>query len=256
VIKKNSPFIFALLLSLNINAQDSSSTTKKDIDPSKPTNLYTQVNLNLEYQNGKKQNLFGARVNVQYALNPDNLFLVEIPLLYNDATSRFGVGDMRIRYFNAIKRNITKSFIAIAPFADISVPTGSYKNGLGTSSWSLGAGVVFGFILSKKLSLFPGINYVHQTKPNSELIPEESKFTSNGVGFQFNASYVINKQTFLFINPIPVFINTNGSWNSSWTAECSFNRIIVPNKFKMNVGWYPNFTANTNTFRLGGTFFL
>jgi hypothetical protein len=256
VKKASSLFIVVLLISLHVNAQDSSSTTKKDIDPSKPTNLYTQVNLNLEYQNGKVQNLFGARVNVQYALNPDNLFLVEIPFLFNDATAHFGVGDMRIRYFNAIKRNITKSFIAIAPFADISVPTGSYKNGLGTSRWSLGAGVVFGFILSKKLSLFPGINYVHQTKASSELIPEESKFTSNGLGFQFNASYVINKQTFLFVNPIPVFINTNGSWNSSWTAECSFNRIIVPNKFKMNVGWYPNFTANTNTFRLGGTFFL
>jgi hypothetical protein len=36
-------------------------------------------------------------------------------------------------------------------------------------------------------------------------------FTSNGVGFQFNARYLINKQTFLFVNPIPTFINTNGS---------------------------------------------
>jgi hypothetical protein len=245
-------FCFAL----HVHAQDSTSASKKDIDPSKPTNLYTQVNVNLEYQNGKQQNLFGARVNVQYAINPDNLFLIEVPLLYNDKSSSFGIGDMRIRYFNAVKRNITKSFIAIAPFADISAPTGSYKNGLGTSSWSLGAGVVFGFILSKKLSLFPGINYVHVTKPNSDLIPESNKFSSNGVGFQFNASYVINKQTFLFINPIPVFINTNGSWKSSWSTECSFNRIIVPNKFKMNVGWYPNFTADINTFRLGGTFFL
>jgi hypothetical protein len=245
-------FCFAL----HVYAQDSTNASKKDIDPSKPTNLYTQVNVNLEYQNGKQQNLFGARVNVQYAVNPDNLFLIEVPLLYNDRSSNFGIGDMRIRYFNAVKRNITKSFIAIAPFADISAPTGSYKNGLGTSSWSLGAGVVFGFILSKKLSLFPGINYIHITKPNSDLIPESSKFSSNGVGFQFNASYVINKQTFLFINPIPVFINTNGSWKSSWSAECSFNRIIVPNKFKMNVGWYPNFTADINTFRLGGTFFL
>ena len=68
--------ILALLICAQVNAQDSSSASKKDIDPSKPTNLYTQVNLNLEYQNGKQQNLFGARVNVQYALNPDNLFLI------------------------------------------------------------------------------------------------------------------------------------------------------------------------------------
>jgi hypothetical protein len=241
---------------VRVLAQDPPTATKKDIDPSKPTNLYTQVNLNGEYQGGKTQNLFGVRANIQYALNPDNLFLIELPLLNNDLTSKFGVGDMRIRYFNAIKRNITKSFIAIAPFADVSLPTGSFRDGLGNSNWSLAGGVVLGFVVSKKLSLFPGINYVHLTKPGTNLIPEENKFTSNGVGFQFNASYVINKQTFLFVNPIPTFINTNGSWKSIWAAEFSLNRIIKPNKFKMNASWNPNFTNNINVFRLGGTFFL
>lgn len=248
--------LITFCFTLQLLAQEDTGNPKKDIDPSKPTNLYTQVNLNLEYQSGKQQNIYGARVNVQYAINPDNLFLFEIPFLNNDASSRFGVGDLRIRYFNAIKRNISKSFIAIAPFADISAPTGSYKFGLGTSSWSLGAGVVFGFVVSKKISLFPGINYLHITKPNTDLIAETNKFSSNGVGFQFNASYIINKQTFLFINPIPVFINSNGIWKSSWTAETNLNRIIIPNKFKMNFGWFPNFTANIHTFRLGGTIFL
>ena len=236
-------------------AQDTASA-KKEIDPTKPTNLYTQVNGNIEYQAGKSQNLFGMRFNVQYALNPDNLFLIELPFLYNDRTSTFGVGDIRVRYFNVIKRNITPKFIAIAPFADISVPIGSYKNGLGTSSWSLAGGVVFGFIVSKKLSVFPGINYVHITKPGTGLIPEASKFSSNGVGFQFNASYVINKQTFLFVNPIPVFLNSNGKWNDVWAAEVNLNRIVKPNKLKMNIGWFPNFTYKVHTFRLGGTIYL
>ena len=251
-------FLLTCIFTTVVHAQDSTATKQvgKDIDPSKPTNLYTQVNTLLEYQSGKTQNLFGIRTNIQYALNPDNLFLVEIPLLNNDRTSKFGLGDVRVRYFNAVKRNISKSFIAIVPFADISLPTGSFKNGLGTSSWSLAGGVVFGFIVSKKLSLFPGINYVHITKPGTDLIPEANKFSSNGIGFQFNASYVINKQTFLFINPLPTFLNTNGNWKSIWAAEFNLNRIIVPNKFKMNVSWNPNFTANVNTFRLGGTFFL
>jgi len=240
----------------NSFSQDSTKAAKNDIDPSKPTNLYTQVNMNLEYQSGKVQNLYGIRFNVQYAINPDNLFLIELPFLSNDRTSKFGIGDMRVRYYNAIKRNITKSFIAIAPFADISLPTGSYKNGLGTSSWSLAGGVVFGFIVSKKLSLFPGINYVYITKPGTDLIPAASKFASNGLGFQFNASYVINKQTFLFVNPLPTFLNTNGNWKSFWAAEFNLNRIIKPNKFKMNLSWNPNFTTDVNTFRLGGTFFL
>ena len=248
------PLICCSLLVSGLSAQD--STSKKNIDPSKPTNLYTQINTNLEYQAGKTQNLFGLRANVQYAFNPDNLLLVELPFLQNDQTNHFGLGDTRVRYFNAVKRNISKSFIAIAPFADISLPTGSFKNGLGSSSWSLAGGVVFGFIVSKKISLFPGINYVHITKPNTDLIPAASKFSSNGIGFQFNASYVINKKTFLFLNPIPTFLNTNGNWKGIWAAECNLNRIIVPNKFKMNMSWNPNFTNKVNVYRLGATFFL
>ncbi len=246
----------AFILLQSSYAQDSTGAKKAEIDPSKPTNLYTQVNANLEYQVGKTQNLFGVRANVQYAFNPDNLLLIELPFLYNDRTNKFGLGDMRVRYFNAVKRNISKSFIAIAPFADISIPTGSYKNGLGSSSWSLAGGVVFGFIVSKKISLFPGINYVHITKPGTNLIPEINKFSSDGIGFQFNASYVINKQTFLFVNPIPTFLSTNGNWKSIWAAEFNLNRIIKPNKFKMNVSFNPNFTYDVYTFRLGGTFFL
>ena len=103
------------LFTASLSAQDS-LLNKKNIDPSKPTNLYTQVNTNLEYQAGKNQNLFGIRANVQYAFNPDNLLLVELPLLNNDRTSKFGLGDTRVRYFNAIKRNISKSFNAIVPF--------------------------------------------------------------------------------------------------------------------------------------------
>lgn len=237
-------------------AQDNPESTGKEIDPTKPTNLYTQVNTNLEYTSGKNQNIYGARVNVQYAFNPDNLLLVELPLLNNDRTNKFGLGDTRVRYFNAVKRNITSKFIAIAPFVDISIPTGSFENGLGTSSWSLAGGVVAGFIISKKLSIFPGVNYVHLTKPSTDLIPEALKFSSNGFGMQFNASYIINKKTFLFVNPIPTFLSTNGNWKTFWAAEVNLNRIIVPNKFKMNLGWAPNFTNETNTFRFGATVFL
>ena len=229
---------------------------KKEIDPSKPTNLYTQFNANLEFQSSKAQNLYGVRTNIQYAPNSNNLILLELPILYNDHNSKVGLGDIRFRYFNAVKRNISNSFIAIAPFADIGIPTGSFKNGLGTSSWSLAGGVVFGFILSKNLSFFPGINYVHITKPKTNLIPDINKLSSNGIGIQFNASYVINKSTYLFINPNPSFLNTNGTWKTIWASEFNLNKIIMPNRFKMNISFNPNFTYEIYTFRLGGTFFL
>nr|WP_315142818.1 hypothetical protein [uncultured Flavobacterium sp.] len=250
-----SLLIFLSILSFSAKGQET-SVSKQDIDPTKPTNLYTQVNTGLEYQKGKEQNLFGVRANIQYAFNPDNLLLAELPLLYNDRTSKFGMGDMRLRYYTAVKRNISNSFIAIVPFADVSLPTGSFENGLGTSSWSLAGGMVFGFIVSKKLSLFPGLSYVYITEPSADLIPDIAKNSSNGVGLQFNASYVINKSTFLFINPTPTFLNTNGSWNTIWSGEVNLNKIITPNKFKVNAYWSPNFTSDVHIFRIGATLFI
>jgi hypothetical protein len=231
-------------------------TGKKEIDPSNPTNLYTQVNTSFEYQTSKPQNLYGLRINVQKAFNPDNLLFIELPMYYNDRTGKFGQGDMRIRYYSVVKRRITKRFIAIVPFVDIGIPTGLYKNGLGGSVWSFAGGIVGGFVLSKKLSLFPGVSYVHLTKPATGLIADINKFSADGIGLQFNASYKFNKTTFMFINPTPSFINTNGNWKAFWSGDLNLNKIIKPNKLKMNIGWSPNFTARLHTIKLGTTFFL
>ena len=163
---------------------------------------------------------------------------------------------MRIRYFTAVKRNITQRFIAIVPFVDASLPTGSFENGLGTSTWSLAGGVILGFVVSEQLSLFPGISYVHLTKPTTDLIPESAKFSSNGLGLQFNASYVFSKAMYLFVNPTPIFLNTDGNWKTIWGGEVNLNRIIVPSKFKMNAGWSPNFTNEIHVFRVGATIYI
>jgi hypothetical protein len=248
--------LFVFSLSTIAVLSQETTNANKEIDPSNPTNLYTQVNGNFEYQDGKTANLYGIRANVQYAFNPDNLMLVELPFLHNDASNKTGIGDMRVRYFHVAKKGITKRFIAIVPFADVSIPIGNYKNGLGTSSWSLAGGVVGGFILSPKLSLFPGVSYVHITKQNTDLIPEAFKYSSNGIGLQFNASYKFSKNTFMFINPTPTFLNTNGTWKSFWSGDLNLNHIVTPNKFKVNAGWSPNFTTEVQIFRIGATLFI
>ncbi|MEK8180808.1 hypothetical protein WMW71_10705 [Flavobacterium buctense] len=250
-----SLLLASFLFTSTIQAQDTGEG-KKEIDPSNPTNLYTQVNGNLEYQDGKTANLYGLRVNVQYAFNPDNLMLLELPLLHNDLTNKTGFGDMRVRYFHVAKKGITKNFIAIVPFADISIPIGNYENGLGTSSWSLAGGVVGGFIINQKLSLFPGVSYVHITKPSTDVIPEAFKYSSDGIGFQFNASYKFSKSTFMFVNPTPTLLNTNGNWKTFWSGEFNLNHIITPNKFKMNIGCSPNFTNDIYLYKIGATLFI
>ncbi len=245
----------ALALSPGLFAQKG-NIIEQEIDPSKPTNLYTQINTNIEGSFSDQQNLYGLRVNVSYAMDPNNLFLIEAPFLYNDKTEKFGIGDSRFRYFSVVKRNLTEKLMAIAPFVDFTIPLGSYENGLGKSSWSIAVGSVFGIIATKKLALFPGISYVHTTKPTTDLIPDNAKFTGNGIGLQFNASYSFSKNTFLFINPTPTFLSTNSEWKTIWTGELNLNHVFVPNKLKANIFWGPNFTNKINVLRLGATFFL
>jgi len=243
-------FLF-IIFSFSTFAQDTTTIVEpipaeKEIDASKPTNLYTQVNVLPEYQNIKNgSDLYGSRFNIQYAANADNLFIIEVPFLHSMATKKTGLSDLRVRYFSAVKRNITPRLIAFAPFLDITAPTGSVKNGLGSGSWTLSAGAVIGYIVTSKFAVFPGLGYVYLTKTKS-----------SGIGVQLNGSYSFSKRTFMFINPTPSFINANGKWNSIWSGDFSLNRIVVPNKLKLNVSFNPDFTNKIYVYRAGATFYL
>lgn len=247
-----------LLCSLLGFAQDNKTDSVQEVDASNPTNLYTQVNTELEYTSLKNgTNLYGLRSNIQYRFNPDNLILAEIPLLRNDATNKFGLGDIRLRYFTILKREMTaEKFNVIAPFIDITLPTGKFEDGLGTSSFVLSAGSVYGFALSRKVLMFPGLSVIHVTKPSTEFIPDEFKFSSTGILAQANVSIRFNKSWFLFVNPILTYLNTDGEWNENFSGEFNLNHMIIQNKLKANIGYFPNFTNEVSTFRLGTTFYL
>ncbi len=240
-MKKTICIFIALLFFENALAQ------KTEVDASKPTNLYTQLNTVFEYQKRKIDgDVYGARFNMQFSFNPDNLLLMELPLLYNSQTEKFGLSDMRLRYFYAAKRNLSKTFIAIAPYADITLPTGRFSEGLGSSSWALSGGLVVGMVLTQKIALFPGVGYVHITKPKDYI--GQSK---NGVNIQTNMSVKFNERVFMFINPIVTILD-----NTLWSGEFNFNYMAKPNKLKLNIGYYPSFTQDIHTIRTGATFYF
>lgn len=243
-MKKNKIlFILIAFAICNMKAQE----VEIKVDASKPTNLYTQVNTVLEYQSHKfGKDVYGTRINVQKAFNPDNLLLVELPFLYNSGTEKFGLSDMRVRYFYAAKRNLSKTFIAMVPFVDISIPTGKFDNGLGTSRWSFTGGLVMGMVLTKKIALFPGVGYAHITEPNA--YEGES---NNGVNIQTNVSIKFNENFFVFVNPILTIFD-----KSNWSGEFNFNYMAKPNKLKLNLGYYPLFTQDIHTIRTGATFYF
>lgn len=242
MIKLNT--VFFILLSVLFNPVFAQN---EDIDASKPTNLYTQVNTAFEYQNHSScKALYGSRVNIQYTFNPDNLLLAELPLLYNSKTEAFGLSDSRLRYFHVAKRNLSKTVIALAPFADISVPTGKFNNGLGSSSWSISGGMVLGLVLTPKIALFPGLSYVHITAPSAY-----TGDSQNGISMQTNVSLQFNKRAFLFINPVLTLLK-----KTMWSGEFNFNYMAKPNKLKLNIGYYPLFTQEVHTLRAGATFYI
>lgn len=247
--------LFVISLSVlpvaGVTAQDFSSSKK--IDPSNAGNLYTQINTGLEYKHVHgAYNLYGMRVNGQYAFNPNNLLLFEVPVMYNDKTEKFGVSDLRVLYYSAVWRHPKSTFSFLIPFIDVTIPTGSYTHGLGSGRWTFTTGLITGVILNKRVSIFPGLGYIHSTK-NRKDIPGDTR--ANGFSIQTNASVKLSRHSYVFINPIFAYIHSFHAWKANWSGELNYNYMIKPT-FKINARWNPDFTNKSHLYRLGTTFYF
>ena len=208
-------FSFLIILTSFTIAQE------KKIDASKPTNLYTQLYNSLEWQRtGDGTNLYGYRGNISYATkDQSNLVFAEIPILYNDKTTKFGLSDIRLRYFHLFEKDYTKKFDGVwGASVDIFAPTGSFEDGLGTSAWVVAPGILTGLIFSKKIQSFPIVSYQYTSKPTTDIIPDSAK--SDGHGLTFQAITVFNLDTwFLWVTPIFVVPLSGSNKKSNFLLE-------------------------------------
>ena len=243
-----------VLFPVMATAQSDTTATPTEVDASKPTNLYTQVNAQAEGTAAPGGDLGGMRFNVQYAFNPNNLLLAEVPLLYNTGTEKFGLADCRARYFNKFYVNNTARLNTLVAGVDVTLPTGSRADGLGTGSTSIAPTLIAGVMITKSVFAFPGVSYVHVTAP--DLGEGVTSHASKGFGVQTNMSISFSKRAFLFVNPIYTWLRTNDVANDFWSGEFNMNYVVKPSKLKVNAGWFPNFTNEVNTIRLGCTVFL
>ncbi len=206
------PMFFFILLLFFIRTGWTQEGEKK-IDASKPTNLYTQLNNAFEVAKNVNGNyLYGYRASFQLASGDQHhLAFVEIPLLYNDRTSAFGLSDIRVRYFGITHKDYSKTFGGVwAGSIDIFAPTGKFEDGLGTGRWIVAPGLVTGIIFSKKFQTFPIVSYQYMSKPTSSSIPESQKKVRHGMTFQ--AITVLNFNTwFMWITPIYVIPDLSDS---------------------------------------------
>lgn len=134
----------------------------KQKDNSKPTNVYSQLDNTLEYSSTPDYYTLGYNGKVSYAANPDNLLLAEIPLNYTSKTDKFGLSDIRLRYFYIPYRDYTKFVGSFGASLDIYAPTGKFEDGLGSSSWRFSPGVIVGLMANKSgtISFFPSFSYL------------------------------------------------------------------------------------------------
>jgi hypothetical protein len=249
-----SGFILFSIIGL-IPAQDQAA---KEKDNSKPTNVYSQIDNFLEYTSYKTYNTFGYNPKISYTPNEDNALNLEVPFLYSTKTNKFGLSDIRLRYFYIPYRDYSKTFGAFGASMDIIAPTGSYEDGLGSSSWRFSPGFTFGLMLneSRTISAFPVISYIYTTKPATDLIPEDQKEVDHGLNIQVISSFVLSDDAFLLVTPIYDLKDLKDEREDEFIIEIENVFDIARDKYQ--VGWFYRgaFASNSHTFRVFFTVFL
>jgi len=233
----------------------STITWSQEIDASKPTNFYTLLDNTLQLSNSPNQNVFGYRGNLTYAVSEANLILAELPLLYNERTKKFGLGDIRARYFWLPYKDYSKFIGSFGPAIDLFAPTGSYEDGLGTSSWIISPGIMVGLMAEEWIQFFPILSYQYVSKPTTDLIPESQKKSRNGLTFQVLIPVVFSPKFFMQFTPVFSRNDFDDDRSDRFAQEITAAYSFVEN-MQLSGYFRGNFEDETYTYRLGLTVFL
>lgn len=242
--------VILVFASLGLYGQDA------EIDASKPTNFYTQLYNHLEYDSRKSGgDVMGYRAEFMFAPSEAHLILAELPLLYHNGTDKFGIGDFRARYFYLPYKNYDKFIGAFGPSVDIYAPTGSYENGLGSSSWLIQPGVTVGLMAADWIQLFPILSYQYTSKPSSDAIPEAFRKEQHGISFQIIAPIIFSDKFFMQITPIYTASNISDERVDRYIQELIAQYAISP-KLQLSTFYRGVFKDENHTARLALVVFL
>ena len=227
----------------------------QEIDASKPTNFYSFLENTFEYTDGKNGNVYGYRGNLTLAPSDAHLVLAEVPLLYNDRTEKFGIGDLRARYFFLPYKNYDKLLGAFGPSIDVFAPTGSFEDGLGSSSWVLSPGVTVGIMAADWIQFFPIVSYQYASRPvYDNPLPEADKST-HGLTFQVITPVVFSEKFFMQITPIFRMNDLGDARQDRYIQELFASYALTPSM--QLTGFYNgNFTDKIHQVSLGLTIYL
>ena len=229
-----------------ITAQDS---TANHIDPSRPTNLYTRLSNNLEYNFLKNGNrTYGYRGNFVWASkNQAHAVQIELPLLYSTSSGKFGVGDIRLRYNWVPYKDYSKKPGALGFTIDAYLPSGNRDNGLGRGRWIVAPGISTAFVFGN-FSMFPNVSYVY----SSEIIRGKLPVTNNALkGYMLLSSFVYKISKKKYIDCTPFFIKNSYSnaGNDDFIVEGNYLYMLKPNKVQVGCFVRRFFYGNATSIR-------
>lgn len=232
-----------------------SQGVEEEIDASKPTNFYSMLDNTIENTSSPGQNVFGYRGKILYAPSEAHLILGEVPLLYNDRTSKFGMGDVRARYFYLPYKNYDKFVGAFGPSVDVFAPTGNFENGIGSGRWIVSPGLTVGLMAADWIQFFPIVSYQYASKPVYDNPSPEADKSTHGITFQVITPVVFSDKFFMQITPIYRMNDLGDERRDRYVQELFAAYSINP---KMQItGFYSgNFEDEIHQGALGLTIFL
>ena len=227
------------------------TTPTGHIDPSKPTNQYTRLSNNLEYNfltSGKRT--YGYRANFIWASGGHHHSIyTEVPLLYATSSKKFGLSDLRFRYYWVPYKNYNKKPGAFGFAIDCYVPTGKLGDGLGRGRWIFATGLSTAFVFGR-FSTFPYIYYLYSGEIMSDKISAAAKKALNGYIIQSICVYRIDKSSYVDCTPIFMKNSYSNAGKDDFVIEGNYLYMIKQNK--MQVGCFARryFYGNATTVRV------
>lgn len=225
------------------------------IDASKPTNFYSYLNNSLEFISREKNgNLVGYRAGITYSPSERHLILGEVPLQYNIQRGKFGLGDIRARYFYLPYKDYEKFIGAFGPSIDIIAPTGTSSNGIGTGRWIIAPGLATALMFADWVQVFPVLSYQYMSKPvsgDSTVV----KDPINGITLQFISVFALSQKAFVAVTPTFNEHFLAGTSSFSYIQELSFGYMVAP-KGQISAYLKGDFKDNLYQMSVGYTVFF
>lgn len=234
-----------LVCSFAAASQDSSH-----IDPSKPSNLYTRLGNNLEYNFRKGgKNSFGYRANFVWVSGTRaHSIFVEVPFLYATSTNKFGLSDMRFRHYWVFFRNYEKKPGTLGLATDIYAPTGKSHDGLGSGKWIISPGVMTGFVFGK-FSTFPILSYLYSGKFDTNKGGAIAEKGWHGLTLQSITVYNFSKKSYADCTPAFLLNNFDDMSKNDFRIEGNYLYMVKKNKLQLGVFMRRIFKADITTIR-------